>query len=380
MNKLLIVANVSKEHIRKFHIPFITFMKEKGWIVDVACKLDEEVTEADHQFGLPCDRNPFSGGIIKSIKKLKKIIEENNYDIVHCNTITGSLIARIAAREARKKGTRVFYTNHGLHYFKGAGISRWIIGYPMESILAPLTDVFITINQADYEMVKKTLHISGTVERIHGIGVNLDRFRNMDRNYNPLEMRYSLGIDKDEFVLIYVAELIENKNQIALIAVMEKLYKKYSNITLVLVGPDHENGKLQNVAKEKGLEEKIKFLGWRNDVPELLSMADVYVASSKSEGLGLNIIEAIACGLPVVAFKNRGHNEVIQDEINGFLVEQNDIDTFSNRIIELYNNDSVKKQITKNAQNSIDKYEIKNVLQELWDIYQRLGKRDKSDD
>ena len=70
MHKVLIVANVSKEHIRKFHIPFISFMRKKGWVVDVACRLDVPVPEASNQFDLPCNRNQFSGGVLKSIIKL----------------------------------------------------------------------------------------------------------------------------------------------------------------------------------------------------------------------------------------------------------------------------------------------------------------------
>lgn len=380
MNKLLIVANVSREHIRKFYIPFILFMREKGWMVDVACRLDADIPEADHEFDLPCDRNPFSGGIRKSIARLKKIMKENQYDVVHCNTITGGIIARAAARTARREGTKVFYTNHGLHYFKGAGLKRWLMGYPMEWILAPLTDVFITINQADYEMVKKSLPVSGSIERIHGIGVKLERFRAKRDPHQIAQIRKNLKIGKDEFVLIYVAEITENKNQTALLKVMEEISRSYSDITLVLAGPDHTRGKVQKIVKKKRLEKKVRFLGWRDDIPELLAMANVYVASSKSEGLGLNIIEAMASGLPVVALKNRGHNEVIQDGVNGFLVEQNDIRKFSERIIELYKDEQRRMEIIKNAQKSMEQYETENVLNELWNIYQKFGVGDAKND
>ncbi|WP_461879747.1 glycosyltransferase [Fusicatenibacter sp.] len=380
MNKLLIIANVSREHIRKFHIPFILFMKKKGWIVDVACRLDADIPEADHEFDLPCDRNPFSGGMKKSIAILKKIINENHYDVVHCNTITGGMIARVAARTARRKGTRVFYTNHGLHYFKGAGLKRWVMGYPMEWILAPLTDVFITINQADYEMVRKSLPVSGNIERIHGIGVELERFRAKRNPYQIAQVRKKLKIEKNEFVLIYVAEITENKNQIALLEVMEEISRKYSDIVLVLAGPDHTKGNLQRIVEKKDLAKRVRFLGWRDDIPELLAMSNVYVASSKSEGLGLNIIEAMASGLPVVALKNRGHNELIQDGVNGFLIEQNDIQKFTERIIELYEDEQRRMEIVKNAQKSIERYETENVLNELWNIYQKFGAKDAAND
>lgn len=370
MKRLLLVANVSKEHIRKFHIPFIIFMKENGWIVDVACRLDEKIPEADHQFDLPCNRNPFSGGIFSSIQILKKIINKGCYDVVHCNTITGSIVARIASRQARKKGTKVFYTNHGLHYFEGAPVSRWIVGLPMEKMLAPLTDCFITINRADYKMVKKTLKVSGNIEMIHGIGVNLDMFRNLPETYSSSEYRKSLGISQEAFVLIYVAELIKNKNQKVLLESMKRLKEKYPQMILLLVGPDHEDGALAQYANELEISDKVQILGWRNDIPELLTMSNLYVASSKSEGLGLNIIEALACGLPVIAYKNRGHSEIIKDGKNGFLIDQGDIDSFTQRIIDVYEDESVRAKITKTAQHTINKYSTQNVLNELWSIYQ----------
>ena len=87
MPKILLVANVAKEHIRKFHIPLIELLKHRGWIVDVACRLDAPVPEADNAYDLPCDRNPFRGGLFKSIDVLREILRKNRYDILLCNTV-----------------------------------------------------------------------------------------------------------------------------------------------------------------------------------------------------------------------------------------------------------------------------------------------------
>ena len=176
MHRLLLVANVSKEHIRKFHIPFILRMRERGWLVDVACRLDEPVPECDNAFDLPCDRNPFNGGLIKSVLLLRKILAENHYDFMICNTITGSIIGRLAAMSFRKSGLKVLYINHGMHFYKGAPWHRWVMGYPVEKLLAPITDTLITINAADFHMAKTHL-FTNSVAQIHGIGVDLSRFR-----------------------------------------------------------------------------------------------------------------------------------------------------------------------------------------------------------
>lgn len=376
LKKLLIVANVSKEHVRKFHIPFILRMKELGWQVDVACRMDEAIPECDHTYDLPCNRNPFDGGILRSVKIVEELLKNNKYDVIHCHTVTGSIVARLAARSFRKKGVKVFYTNHGMHFFKGASVKRWIMGYPMEKILAPLTDVLITINRADYKMASKKLRVCKNIERIHGIGVNLDRFRNMSFSHQDvLEKRRQFGIESSSYVLTYVAEINDNKNQQALLEPFYLTLQAIPEAVLLLVGPEHDNGSLKKAVAKYGLQDKILFLGWRNDIPEILSITDTYVASSKSEGLGLNIIEAMACGLPVVAFKNRGHCEIIRHEKNGFLVEQGDTEEMAKWLIEMRENSAMRSRIVRNAQKGIEKYEVKNVLDELCAIYEKYARK-----
>lgn len=370
MKKLLLVANSSKEHVRKFHIPFITYMKQNGWQVDVACRMDEQISECDNSYDLPYDRNPFKGGLYKSILCLRDILKQNEYDVIHCNTITGSLVARIAAIPFRKNGLKVFYINHGLHFFHGASLSRWLFGYPMEKLCARYTDVFIAINSEDMEMAKKHLHECGSFERIHGIGVNLSRFRKCTMNKEEIKhYRRYLGLSEDDFVMTYVAELNENKNQQMLVDMMKEVKKDIPSARLMLVGPDHENGKLQKYAAKLGLSDSVFFLGWRNDIPELLRISDVYVASSKSEGLGLNLIEAMACDLPVIASKNRGHCECITDGSNGMLVNFNDYQAMASKVLQLSKDSKLRNKLTVQAQIDICQYESNSVLEELNDIY-----------
>lgn len=373
MKKLLIVANVSKEHIRKFHIPFIIRMKELGWQVDVACKMDAPIPECDHCYDLPCDRNPFAGGMWKSIRILKQIIKNNGYEVIHCNTVTGSIVARAAAKSFRKTGLKVIYTTHGLHFFKGAPLHRWILGYPMEKILAACTDMLITINESDYILANKLLSKCGTIERIHGIGVDLSRFQNARLFVDRKKIREAIGLSVNDYVLTYVAEINTNKNQTALLKVFETVHQMIPDSKLVLIGPDHTNGKFKKYIHEKGMDKDVLLLGWRDDIPELLSASDIYVASSRSEGLPLNLIEAMASGLPVVAFENRGHCEIIKHNKNGFLVKQDDYDSMAKYVIKLYKNEKIRKSMISQAQNDISKYEIDNVLNELKRVYEKLG-------
>ncbi len=339
-------------------------MKSKNWVVDVACKLDESVPECNNSYDLPCDRNPFRSRIRESVAALGKIVTKQNYDAIICNTLTGSIVARLAKRKLGEKFPKLFYINHGLHFFEGAPMSRWIMGYPLEKILVRFTDVLVTINGADFQMAQRYLKPK-KIERLYGIGVDLRRFREciLDREEQN-QIRHSLGIYDNDFVLTYVAEINENKNQAMLLEVFNLVDQAIPNAKMLLIGPEHDEGKLRQFSERCGLSGKVKFLGWRDDIPQLLCISDVYVASSKSEGLGLNLIEAMACNLPVVASKNRGHAEIVCHGETGFLVDLDDVEEMAKYVMELYHNEEMRRTIVAHAQENIEKFEITSVLKE----------------
>ena len=153
MKKVLFVAHVDS-HIRHFHIPYLKYFKEKGYEVHVVTSNDENETfpYCDVKHVISIKRNPFKMDNIKAIKQLKKIINDEKFDLIHCHTPMGGVITRLAAKKVRKNGTKVFYTAHGFHFYKGAPKINWMIYYPIEKYLSKYTDVLITINHEDYEL------------------------------------------------------------------------------------------------------------------------------------------------------------------------------------------------------------------------------------
>lgn len=371
MKKILIVANVAKEHIRKFHIPTILMLKEMGYQVDVACKMDVPIPECDHCIDLPCDRNPFKGRVLDSIRILRRQINEIGYDVVHCHTITGGIVGRLSAKKARKNGLKVIYTNHGMHFYKGASIIRWLIGFPVEWMLAKITDVFIAINSEDYQNAKRFFRKTH-VEKIDGIGVNLEKFYKKNTEEKSVLLRQKFGIPQNAYIITYIAEINKNKNQVSLVKAFSIIKKEIDQAVLLLVGPDHSNGEIENVISNSENKDSIILTGWRNDISDILSITDIITASSISEGLGLNIIESMAAGVPVVAYDNRGHREIIKDQENGVLVPMNDEASMAKAVVTIHNNESLKEMYTKQAQKDIQKYNVENVLDELRHIYKTI--------
>ena len=346
MNKILFVANVAKEHILKFHIPSIKKFKDEGWTVDVACAGDEAIPFCDHQYHTSWKRNPFSLATIKGIKELREIINKNGYDIIYCHTPVGGAVARMASVSARKKGTRVVYFSHGFHFYKGAPLVNWVVYYPMEKLFARYTDVIITINQEDYSNAKKKLKCK-EVYLLDGMGVDICSFRNVDKKTERSRLRKELNIPDDAWVMIYLAELIPNKNQKMLLEALKEVLVEYPFTYLVLAGIDHNNGKTQKYARDIGVEKNVRFLGWRSDKEALYALADICTASSIREGFGLNLVEALASGIPVVATRNRGHETIISNGRNGFLVEVGQSKTMAELIIHTLKEQPIKESSFK---------------------------------
>lgn len=367
MKKVLFVATIAN-HIIGFHTKFLKLFKKNGYETYVAVGDDKNVSDyCDKKYKISLFRSPFKIKNITGIKQLRKIINKEKFEIIHCHTPMGSVVARMAAKHARKKfGTRVIYTCHGFHFYKGGPIINWLIFYPIEWYLSKYTDTLITINLEDYNLAKKKFsRRCKDIKYVPGVGIDIGKF-DFDMNVDEIiEYRKKLGLEKNDFVLIFPARLDKNKNQKLLIEVMEELLKKYNNIHLLLPGRDELNGYYQKIVYERGLENNIHFLGYCSDIAKLIKISDVAVSSSLREGLGLNLIEAIYCGIPVVAYDNRGHRDIVNND-NGYLIRNKE--EFISKIESLLNDKDLKYNI-KTMKKTIRKFQYDNVINEMTKIY-----------
>ena len=276
------------------------------------------------------------------------------------------MLTRLAAKKARKNGTRVIYTAHGFHFYKGAPLLNWLIYYPIEKWMSKYTDTLITINREDYTLAKGKFY-ANNIELINGIGIDEKRFNNTITVEEKNNIRRKLNFKNEDFVIIYVARMDKNKNHLMIINAMEELLKINKNIQLLLVGPDELNGFNQQIVEQKKIK-NVKFLGFRNDVEKLIKCADIGISTSIREGLGLNLIEEIYLGIPVVALDNRGHREIIQDGINGYIF-YNEEDMIE-KIIKLTDKRKYKEILTKNK-GTVERFLLENVIKEMKKIYRR---------
>ena len=257
-------------------------------------------------------RSPFGQGNKQAYKQLKKLINEEHFDLVHCHTPTVSIMTRLAAKKARKEGTVVMYTCHGFHFHNAAPLKNWILYYPIEKFFSRYCDYIITINKEDYNRAK-TFYCK-KVRYIPGVGVDIKTISNIEVDKEAY--KESIGIPRDCVMLLSIGELIERKNHEVIVKALGKL--KNSGIYYVICGKGPLKEYLYALAKKEGIENNVIFLGFRTDIPELCKTADISVFPSKIEGLGLAGIEAMAAGVPLVSSNVHGILDYVVDGKTGY--------------------------------------------------------------
>ena len=372
--KILYVTTISNT-INSFLIPHIRLLIEQGHEVDIACNKEMDLEEELIHLGchihlIEFQRIPLKKENIIAYKKIKKLVIDEGYNLIHTHTPIASFVTRVACRKI--KNVRVLYTAHGFHFYKGAPIKNWIVYYLMERIAAKWTDGIITINNEDFESSKK-FHIrdNGRVFLIPGIGVDTSQYKSISLEEKK-KLRRENGYKENDFLLIYAAELNGNKNQEFLIENVALLKKSYPTIKLLLAGDGELMSDYEKYIDRLNVRDNVNLLGYRSDLAKIIPMCDVGVSASLREGLGINIIEYMSCKLPVVASENRGHKEIIKNGENGFLYKVNNSNHFNKLIENLYIDRSLKEKLGANAVDSIDKFSIKNskkVMGELYSLY-----------
>ena len=362
LKKILFVATVPI-HFRYFHLPCFKMLQEHGYEVHTVCGEAEAFPYSDKQFVVPMGRSPFDPQNRAALRQLREIIRDGGYDIVHGHTPVGGALTRLAARKARKNGTRVFYTAHGFHFYKGASFLNWLVFLPIEWTLSFITDTLITINREDYDRAKRLLHARQTAY-VHGVGCETEKYFRLTGTERA-EARKALSLEPDDQVLVYVAEQNANKNQSMLVRTAKTLSAEFPRLRVLIVGPDNIGGEYARLAQE--LDAPVRFLGDRDDIPQILSVCDVYTASSLREGLPRNVMEAMASSLPVIAVENRGHRALVRDGETGFLV-QSEAEMCA-KIRALLTDDALRLRLGEAGCARVQKFSSQRVLEELSELY-----------
>ena len=351
--KALLVASVASM-IDQFNIPNIRLLQDMGLEVDVASNFERGSTcpqeKVNQLLGLldelcvncyQVDFDRHTSNLMNHVKAYRQMnavlrgertpLRETHhpgggYALVHCHSPIGGVIGRLTAW--RHGGIKTLYTAHGFHFYTGAPLGSWLAFYPLEKALAHITDTLITINGEDYERACRSFHTKG-VYYVPGIGIDLQKFH--PAQIDAMAKRRELGVGEDEILLLSVGELIPRKDHETVIRALARTGNRNFQYLICGKGPLQEE--LSALARQEGLDGRVQLLGFRTDIAELCQAADLFVFPSRQEGLSVALMEAIACGTPVLCSAIRGNTDLVQDE--GSLFRSGDVEGLAIRLREL---------------------------------------------
>jgi len=367
--RALLTATVLS-HIAQFHQPAIDLLKQSGYEVHVAARnnLAEKpglsLGGVDRVIDVPFERSPLSPRNLLAARRLRRVLRDTDYDLIHCNTPVAGLLTRLCGQRSRRRGARMIYTAHGFHFYKGAPLLNWLVYYPIEWLSAFGTDVLITINHEDHRRASR--FPARSVEYVPGVGVDLDRFRSP--TVEPSEVRRRLGLAENAFVVLSIGELNDNKNHQTIIKALAATTTPGLQYLICGNGPRREE--LEQLALDLGLKDRVSLLGYRRDIPELLAASDAFCLPSIREGLSLAAVEAMAAGKPVVCSRNRGSEDLVDAGITGLVVDEaEDVAGFTSALDSLASNPETSAAMgSRNVHRARD-YSVECVVSKLVTVY-----------
>lgn len=380
MKKALIYTSVASM-VEQFMQDNIRLLQNMGYQVEVACNFEEGNTIDDEKIlnfkesltekgvtyhQLPIPRDLKSLGKMKAAYNLsKRLFQETHYDLIHFHSPIGAAIGRFAARQTRKKGTKIIYTAHGFHFFSGAPIFNWALFYPLEYLMSMYTDTLITINKEDYQRAQNLL--TKDVRYTPGVGIDTEKLGHSDL-IDASSKRQDLGVLDSEVLLLSVGELNPNKNHKELIQQLPKIAAPFKYI---ICGQGHLEDELKALCTELNIADKVTFLGYRTDVPEIMQVSDVFLFPSKREGLSVALMEAMATGLPCLVSDIRGNTDLIDQNKGGFIFKHGDDQSLVESMQKLASDNLLRKRMSQYNLKKIktfDKEAVNGLMKEIYTI------------
>lgn len=367
MKKILFAAS-TVSHIRNFHLPYLQEFHNRGYEVWVAANSSDSIPYADHVVSLPFAKNLLSFQNIRAIFLARKLLKKQEFDIVSTHTALASAVVRAAILLLHNK-PKVFCTIHGYLFHENDGLKKWIYLLP-EKICASVTDVLMVMNHEDYQIAERHKLYKDKLSYINGMGIDLEKFQPATQEEKS-SIRKKMGIPEDDFLFVYAAEFSKRKNQAFLIRSFSEVCQEYPNMKLLLAGKGALLEECKNLAHQLQKEEQIRFLGYVSDMRELYSACDVCVSTSQIEGLPFNIMEAMACGLPVVASDIKGHRELVIDGKTGLLYNDRNSAELQDKLKAMYESKNFTVMAKEKIRSQLEPYKLNRVFKQVMEIYDK---------
>jgi glycosyltransferase involved in cell wall biosynthesis len=374
MKKILIVATIS-DTLKCFLLPFVRHFRALGWQVDGMASgidnCDRCVAEFDRVWEVEWSRNPLDPrNLLVAVPRIREVVAGGNYDLVHVHTPVAAFVTRYALRGRRgKQHLQVFYTAHGFHFHPAGNPIKNAIFLGLEKLAGNWTDCLITINREDEAAAKQYRLLPP--EKIYytpGIGVDLSYYcRDRLNADTSARVRGELQLAPTDSLLLCIAEFIPRKRHQDLIYALKKLNRP--DVHLALAGDGDLQTNIKQLTVELGLGERVHFLGFRADIPELISASNAVLLVSQQEGLPRSIMESLCLATPAIGTDIRGIRDLLVNDC-GLLIKVGDIDDLAKSMAWIVDNPTVAVEMGQRGQKQIADCALDRILQLHTELYE----------
>lgn len=404
--KILFTAS-TMSHIENFHLPYLKAFEEMGWEVKALV--------------LPVSKSFFSFQNIRAIFSTRRLLLSEGYDVVSSQSTLAGIVTRLAVLLAGKsrlserirkpgmsaepgKQVKVFHTAHGYLFHDDNSLKKWAYLLP-EMLCGKVTDVLMVMNHEDLDIANK-YKLCGKSDKIYyinGMGIDLAKFEAVQAAPSSVvsEWKKSFGLKENDFAFVYAAEFSKRKNHKLLlrgfaqaltvlrihgknnesdekpveqpVGESQEIRSQQSffadSLKLVLAGDGALLEETKSLASELGIRDQVLFPGYIRNIPELYACCQAAVTTSRIEGLPFNVMEAMACGLPVVASDIKGHRELVTHRENGLLFKISDYAQLTEQIIEVFKNAALREKFRTASLEKVTTFSIEKVFPDVMEIY-----------
>lgn len=363
--RVLLVSNKVKTYslgLQNILTQLIELGHEVVWAADFSGFVADNIADIPAQLEqISISTNPIRINNYHAFRQILSIINKYHIEGIYCATPIGGALARLAGKKA--KISPVVYAAHGFLFFKGAPLINRTVYKLEEMVLAHYTDALITITKEDFNAACKFKLRSGKKPYlVHGAGVNTGVVVNVNHD----EKRDSLGIPKDAITIVSAGELNKNKNTEIVIKALAEVADSQLHYIVCGTGPEEKN--LKELAKELNIYNQIHFLGYRTDVPEIMSISDIFVMMSFREGMPRALLEAMDLGLPCVGSNTRGIRDLIDSE-GGIICDPRDYKAFAKAFKRLKADPALRKSMGAHNKGKVEDYSVDVVCKELNEVF-----------
>lgn len=374
MKVLHIITSLQKGGAEKLLIDMAHRLQEKG--VEVKIALINDINDFKEQsVGLDIVHCPsyvypkILGKNDSNLKAFLELVKSFQPDIIHTHLLEAEMLAREITFPNIKYVThwhgqyKTVIRRNWLKTFKKKDLTDRIVVNRLTKKYIEIDNYFIAVSKNLKRFITESMDIPEKMISVLYNAVDLEKFKRLDK---------ADGVGED-VKLITIGGMSESKAQDFLLEVM-RLYKEQgqTNVALDIIGDGQLKPYLVEKVEEYGIQDQVNFIGYVDDPGEYLNKADIYVHSAKREGFGLVLVEAMACGLPVVTTDGGGNAEIIEEGKNGFLLRERDAAQFKARVDELMKDKELYKRVSDYAVTYSKQFDIKDYADKLVDLYNQI--------